>query len=381
MRLLTYQYQDKAPSRWKLPKLNLDANINLIGGLSAVGKTRLLNTIFNLSLMIQKKRHMSTGCWEIDFQVNKSKYKYILDLEDDRRTGKVLVAKERLTKNNKEIIRRTRKTFFLGREKLPALSKEDTGIYLLKDDKKIGQIYNEFKKIYIRRLNPVYFGVPEEATQLGGITKEVLEREADQFTPEYIQSNFSDVNTQLMLLKMHHRRIYERVFRDFKTIFPFVTDMNVKPAKEVKQLTIQMKLPLDIVIPVLVIKEKGVKEEIPIVNMSSGMLRCIIQLVDIYSMPDDSVYLIDELENSMGVRALPQMTDILLSRSNKIQLIFTSHLPYVFNNVNIRHWRILTRKGSQVKVTSGDSLDEKYSKSHQDAYTQLINSELIEEGI
>jgi len=381
MRLLTYQYQDKAPSRWKLPRINLDDNINLIGGLSAVGKTRLLNTIFNLSLIIQKKRDISAGCWELEFQVEQSIYKYILHLEIDRITHNVVVAKEQLTKNDTNIISRNKQTFLLRGKKLPALSKEDTGIYLLKEDKKIEQIYNEFKKIYIRRLNPTYFGVPEDFTQLGGITKEVLEKEPGQFTPEYIQSNFRDVNTQLLLLKMHHRRIYESIFRDFKTIFPFVADMNVKPAKEVKQLTIQMKLPLDIVIPVLVIKEKGVKEEIPIMNMSSGMLRCIIQLVDIYSMPDDSIYLIDELENSMGVRALPQMTDILLSRSNKLQLIFTSHLPYVFNNVNIRHWRILTRKGSQVTVTSGASLDKKYSQSHQDAYTQLINSELIEDGI
>ena len=381
MRLLTYQYKDKAPARWRLPRLNIDDNINLIGGLSAVGKTRLLNTIFNLSQIIQKKKDMTPGCWEIDFQVNKSKYNYILHLGVDGNTRKGVVEKELLTKNDTEIIRRTKKTFILQGKKLPPLSKEDAGLYLLKEDKKIGQIYNEFKKIYIRRLNPIYFGVRAEDTQLGGVPREVLESEADQFTPEYIQSNFRDVNTQLLLLKMHHSHIYESIFRDFKTIFPFVTDMNVKPAKEVENITIQTNLPLDIVFPILIIKEKGVKEEIPIMNMSSGMLRCIIQLVDIYSMPDDSIYLIDEFENSIGVRALPQMTDILLSRSNKLQLIFTSHLPYVFNNVDVKHWRILTRKGSQVRVTSGTSLDEKYAKSHQDAYTQLINSEFIEDGI
>ncbi|MCK4827886.1 ATP-binding protein, partial [bacterium] len=260
-------------------------------------------------------------------------------------------------------------------------SKEDIGIYLLREDKRVGHIYNEFKKIYIRRLNPFPLGRLEERPLLGGIPQELLEKPAEEFTLEYIQDNLRDVNTQLLLLKMHHPAVYNKIFNDFKRIFPFVEEMDIKPAKQVKQLTIQMNIPLDIVIFVLVIRETGVKEEIPIVNMSSGMLRCIIQLVDIYTMPDNSIYLIDELENSMGVKALPEMTEILLGRANNIQLIFTSHLPYIFNNVHIRYWTVLTRKGSRVKVTTGETLYKQFAKSHQDAYTQFINSELIEAGI
>jgi len=380
MKLLTYQYQDKAPAELKLSRIKLH-DINLIGGLSAVGKTRLLNTIFNLSLMIQKKRTMTTGCWTIDFQVKRDKYNYVLHVEKDTATNKIIVSKEMLTKKNRELINRTKRTFTFEGKKLPSLSKEDIGIYLLREDKRVGDIYNEFKKIYIRRLNPFPFGQLEDRPLLGGIPQELLEKPAEEFTLEYIQDSLRDVNTQLLYLKMHHPAIYNKIFNDFKRIFPFIQEMDIKPAKQVKQLTIQMNIPLDIVIFVLVIREKGVKEEIPIVNMSSGMLRCIIQLVDIYTMPDNSIYLIDELENSMGVKALPEMTEILLGRGNNIQLIFTSHLPYIFNNVHIRYWTILTRKGSRVKVTSGETLGKKFAKSHQDAYTQLINSELIEAGI
>jgi hypothetical protein len=380
MKLLTYQYQDKAPAEWKLSPIKLH-NINLIGGLSAVGKTRLLNTIFNLSLIIQKKRRMTPGCWKIDFQINRNKYNYVLHLEQDPTTKKIIVGKESLTNQNKELINRTKKTFIFQNKKLPALSKEDIGIYLLRENIRVQNIYNEFKKIYIRRLNPFAFGQLKEQPLLGGVPQEVLEKPAEDFTLEYIQNNFKDVNTQLLLLKMHHPTIYDNIFSDFKRIFPFVQEMDIKPANQIKQLTFDRRIPLDIVISVLVIREKGVKSEIPIMNFSSGMLRCIIQLVDIYTMPDNSIYLIDELENSMGVKALPEMTEILLDRADKIQLIFTSHLPYIFNNVHIQYWTILTRKGNRIKVTSGETLGNRFAKSHQDAYTQLINSELIETGI
>ena len=270
MKLLTYQYQDKVPAEWKLSRIKLH-DINLIGGLSAVGKTRLLNTIFNLSLMIQKKRAMAPGCWTIDFQVKRHKYNYVLHVEKDTATNKIIVSKEMLTEKNRELINRTKRAFTFEGKKLPSLSKEDIGIYLLREDKRVGHIYNEFKKIYIRRLNPFPPGQLEERPLLGGIPQELLEKPAEEFTLEYIQDNLRDVNTQLLLLKMHHPAVYNKIFNDFKRIFPFVEEMDIKPAKQVKQLTIQMNIPLDIVIFVLVIREKGVKEEIPIVNMSSGM--------------------------------------------------------------------------------------------------------------
>jgi len=110
-------------------------------------------------------------------------------------------------------------------------------------------------------------------------------------------------------------------------------------------------------------------------------MRAVIQLVDVYTMPENSIYLIDEIENSMGIRSLPVMIDILFKFSGKIQFIFTTHHAYIFNNVDVKYWKILTRDGSHIKVTDWTVLKEKYSKSHQDAYIQLLNSEMIEDGV
>jgi hypothetical protein len=41
----------------------------------------------------------------------------------------------------------------------------------------------------------------------------------------------------------------------------------------------------------------------------------------------------------------------------------------------------MTRDGAHIKITDGTVLKDKYSKSHQEAYVQLLNSDMIEDGI
>ena len=227
-------------------------------------------------------------------------------------------------------------------------------------------------------MNPNYFQEPEIA--LSAISKDLLTKSKDTFSLSYIQNNFRDVNTQLFFLKEYHANIYNKIEERFKEIFPFALSLDIQPANKIKNINLP-KFALDVFMPILLIKEKGVKNSIPVLNLSSGMLRAIVQLVDIYTIPEGSIYLIDELENSMGFQSLDLMVEILLDQSDKIQFIFTTHHPYIFNNVDIKYWKILTRKGSIVTVNSGEELNKTFSKSHQEPYIQLINSELFERGI
>ena len=94
--------------------------------------------------------------------------------------------------------------------------------------------------------------------------------------------------------------------------------------------------------------------------------------------PDD---IIDEVENSMGVKSLPTLIDILFEHSGRIQFIFTTHHPLIFKHVDLRYCKILTRKGNNVKIVEGEDLKERFEKSYQENYIQLINSKLIEKGI
>ena len=61
----------------------------------------------------------------------------------------------------------------------------------------------------------------------------------------------------------------------------------------------------------------------------------------------------------------------------------------VFGRVSLRSIYYHLNKGkelgefmvSEIKIVEGDYLKEKFSKSYQEGYIQLINSELIEKGI
>ncbi|MDV2999866.1 MAG: hypothetical protein N5P05_001472 [Chroococcopsis gigantea SAG 12.99] len=46
----------------------------------------------------------------------------------------------------------------------------------------------------------------------------------------------------------------------------------------------------------------------------------------LYLAPDNSIILIDEFENSLGVNCLDSVTELVLN-NNKLQFIITSHHP------------------------------------------------------
>ena len=54
MKLINYEFKEEKPAQWILHKFEL-GDVNLLACPSAVGKSRILNTIHNLSLMIKNK--------------------------------------------------------------------------------------------------------------------------------------------------------------------------------------------------------------------------------------------------------------------------------------------------------------------------------------
>ena len=63
------------------------------------------------------------------------------------------------------------------------------------------------------------------------------------------------------------------------------------------------------------------------------------------------------------------------------QFFITSHHPYIINNIPIENWLVFHRKGLQVKIKSGTELKEKFGKSKQKYFLQLVNDPFYKEGI
>ena len=106
-------------------------------------------------------------------------------------------------------------------------------------------------------------------------------------------------------------------------------------------------------------------------DISNGMLKTIYYIVELFTMSEDSLVLIDEFENGLGVNCIDILSELMLSERNDLQFIITSHHPKIINAIDKDKWRIIDREGSIVKNTS--SLSYGIGTSQHDAYFNLIN--------
>ena len=152
MRILSYEYQDLEPTKWKFSKIDLGM-LNLVVGDSGSGKTRFLNTLFNLGRnVVGKPKHLFIGHWTIRLEQNGSIYKWEVSI-DSSKIGN-LVRKEILVDETNPqgvpIVDRSERQFLFNGKELPQLSRESTSIELLQDEDVIRPLYNGFYMILRR---------------------------------------------------------------------------------------------------------------------------------------------------------------------------------------------------------------------------------------
>lgn len=133
------------------------------------------------------------------------------------------------------------------------------------------------------------------------------------------------------------------------------------------------------VIPLLKIKEKGVSSWIMQDEISTGMFRTISQITILVLAQDGDVILIDEFENGLGVNCIDQLAEQIIDPEKNVQIILTSHHPYIINNIPFKRWKIVTRENSDVCVQSAAELKIGEHSKHE-AFMQLIQTKAFKTG-
>jgi hypothetical protein len=73
---------------------------------------------------------------------------------------------------------------------------------------------------------------------------------------------------------------------------------------------------------------------------------------------------------------------LLLRRAPDLQFIVTSHHPYIIEKIPPEHWKIVTRRGSHVRVLDARAIPALVKgRSRLDHFTRLINLPEYEQGI
>jgi predicted ATPase len=360
---------------WDFDEIKFSSNLTLLVGVSGAGKTQILRAILDLRC-IANGEAINGFEWKIIFStVNGTEFIWEgrfdtvetneLSFEDDEKQKdyeqeeKYSLIYEKLTSNNQVLIHRNREEIRFKDSLLPKLSSHESMIYILKEESVIKEAFDALNKIEYRDHT--------RGRRIRNNSNQSLYSLKNKYkTLDSIVNSDEDIRTKLYLTYENKLDIPEKIKSRFIDIFPQIGDLKLEPFKADIFFPKAMaeKIP-----PVIYIKDKSVPKWIREDRMSSGMLRTIIHIAEIFLANEGSLILIDEFENSLGINCIDILTDDVIHENKTLQFIATSHHPYIINNIPYEYWKIVTRQGGHIRICNAS--DYHLGKSKQDAFIQL----------
>jgi hypothetical protein len=375
MRLLRFVQNKVSDNDWFFGEVYFDRT-NLLVGDSATGKTRFMNGIVNFFRLLVADRIMYRGDWDVDFEILGTKYNYKLKTAgNELAPNELLILFEDLInlENNMSLFHRDENKILWQNKSLPKLSSDKTCFSLLKEEDLIKPLFQNLGNIVSRKF---YGDELSKNFALGAMLPDIEKALINSKNIQRLAIEEIDFHNKLNILKKIDANGFTKVIDLIKTAFPFIEKADV--------LNISQAIPaftVPIQTPVFCVKEKNVLKWIPCNDISSGMQKLFLLILDTYLLRDIGILFIDEYENSLGINAINFLPDLINSISDNCQFIITSHHPYIINTIPIEAWKVFHRKGTNVTITPGKDLKEKYSKSKQEYFIQLINDPLYKGGV
>lgn len=349
MRITKLEYIDKNKRNTFILKFN--DILTLLVGVSGVGKTRVLNCINTMKkIALGKIDETENSIWNVDFYIDLSNYSWSGQIEKGR------IVEETLLKDEEAIFQRKENEFILQGVNIPKISDRLSVLSIFWGVPDINEVYKEVMNIYMINVN----SIPEELYIRPSIVKDMSITDGNTLS----YSNYS-IYEKMLLAHSKGLDAFDDIMEDYITVFPMVEDMKFDYDKSGSEYTFYLK-------------ERST-DWISYEFLSSGMKKGLFHIACLNVLPEGSVLLIDELENSMGVRCLDLVLDMLNSNDRNFQTIVTSHHPYVINNVDMSHWQVVLRGGNRIYTKGKEELG--LGKSHHEAFKQLMNLEEYTEGI
>ena len=357
---------------WDFDEIDFSSNLTLLVGVSGAGKTQILRAIIDLRRIANGKAingfewkiifstvNGTVFIWEGGFdtvETNELSFDEA-DKEKQDPQEKSSLVYETLTSNNQVLIQRNQGEIKFRNSQMPKLSSHQSMIYILKEETLIKEAFDAINKIQYRDHTRNSLRLINSKQSL-----HLLKNKCQ--TLESIVNSDEDIISKLYLTHENEPNIFQKIRSRFIDIFQQIEDIKIEPM-EIDELPKRLTENT----AVISIKEKSVPKWIREDRMSSGMLRTIIHVSDIFLSNEGSVILIDEFENSLGINCIDILTDDLIHENKTLQFIATSHHPYIINNIPYEYWKIVTRQGGHIRICNAS--DYHLGKSKQDAFIQL----------
>ncbi|MBQ7618203.1 MAG: ATP-binding protein, partial [Desulfovibrio sp.] len=353
----------------KVSGLSLDemtfTSPTLLVGLSGVGKSKILAYLIKI-------KAIALGCslGDLNFQVSFSDelgrnltWEVYLDLPNKVEKTKTLQAQtlpslqtkeklknysklyERLTLDEREIFVREGNIASVQGKKLRDFNQRQSLICQLQETEFLRNFFRlNFKQTDFFHLNPCPATILKLAKDDCG-SKDNL-----------------PLTAELFWAYQNNKELFQEIVAEFCAIFPFICDLRFdhfdKNLPKKSWLTIKFK-------------EKSCANYLLITQLSKGLSKTLAILSAIYLTSKPTIYLFDELATSLGLNCLNLIILNINTSSHFCQFILTSHDPYVINNIQFKHWRLVKRAGQKLKAQPIKDLICELSK--HTAFMQLIN--------
>lgn len=373
MKILAYEYRAVGEARWSFSRVEF-GKINLLVGDTSTGKTRLLNTLFSLGQFAVTKDYRR-GSWDVTFEQHGETYRWLLETEAEELGNVVIKDYIWRVAGDEEIpiVERDKTSFVFDGREMPKLSGKETSVSLLENEESIQPIHEGFSAILRRNFS---YDALSKAASFQSIPMRLLDEVEKEKDIRKIFVTGMTLSANLFLLSKYFPSRYSAICDYYKAVFPFISEMSILDLSDV-----QRSVAVPGRVPVFCIKERNVDEWVTTEGLSSGMQKVLLILTDIQLLPEGGIYLIDEYENSLGINAIEFLPTFLLELEKDVQFFITSHHPYIINQIPVTNWYIFHRKGSEVTIQFGDELAERFGKSRQKAFVQLINDPFFTEGV
>lgn len=348
LKTLKYCEYDNDPRHWDLEQCDF-AQINLVVGRNATGKTRLVNLINGLCKILNARHTgiFDSGRYEAEFVISGKTYSLYLEFNE----GKVIA--ERLDVDG---VRR----FSRDAEGKGEIYYEEKGDFISfqapLDVIAIQQRRDELQHPFVVALSRWALGCQTHlfGTSLGRdrlVTlsgyEATLKRQSED-TPETQDL----IRTYVRAFSQYGDKFDKAIKRDMKTLGYKLSDVGTD---DVRRLTPGLNIP-EPVIGMFVV-ETDRSTPLPQGHMSQGMFRALALIIHINAASFDksrTLVLVDDIGEGLDFERSAGLIDVLIHHAKKsgLQIIMTSNDRFVMNRVPLEYWTLLRRNQSTVSAFS-----------------------------
>jgi predicted ATPase len=372
MKIQSFKFSNNKEN-WHIEEVKFE-DLNLLVGGSGVGKTRILKALELIrDVALGSNRNLDNLEWSINFSHLGKNYRWELKSSSTKKeeislnvneSKQTEIVYEKLVRydddSELEILIRTISDSKFNNKDLPKLKRTQSAITLFSEEDLIIPVDQAFKQLI--------FNFETSQRVMFRIDSDILTTYLDEEAinpPSLFKYVFADVPA--IIKAFYLQKFLPDVFHEIKEYYiDIFSEVNNFRVSSERNSDVDFLLSFEI-------QENGLEDWIPQERISSGMFRTLIFLIEVITAPEESVILIDEFENSLGINCMAELTNFILDKSPDVQFILTSHHPYIINNIPWKTWQIVSKSGNKVKVRKASDIPALDTASSLDKFTQLIN--------